>query len=332
MEQIVRQVIDMGVTLITISGGEPFLRERADRTITRLAGRFNNRGFLVYTNGTLIDRADRPAAWPGGQRVPGHQRGGLRAPDRRPPWPRRVPGRTARVRQLLAEQHVMAGFSATVTRENAEAICTDAFLDMRIEEGDLFGWFFLLQPIGRQPRPDLMLTADQRALLRETITRWRQQNRPIFLGDFWNDGHLTGGCIAGGRYYFHIYANGDISPCVFSPVACGNIFDIIRGTSPYASLNDFVQRHPVFVAYRSEQNRVSDRHRPCLLLDHPAAFRRVCRVEGCSPARNMPPGYLDGPIAQALDAASADWARAAETLPAHPAERQAAREAILPLP
>ena len=90
----------------------------------------------------------------------------------------------------------------------------------RIADGDLFGWFFLLQPIGRSPRPDLMVSPEQRLLLRSSIRRWRNTRRPIFLGDFWNDGPLVGGCLAGGRYYFHVYANGDISPCVFAPVAC----------------------------------------------------------------------------------------------------------------
>ena len=137
----------------------------------------------------------------------------------------------------------------------------------------------------------------------------------LLLGDFWNDGPLVGGCIAGGRYYFHIYANGDISPCVFAPVACGNIFDIILGKSEYASLNELVQRHPVFRAFRTEQQRITDRSRPCLLIDHPEALRRIRRVEGCRPAKNFPPGYLAGRIAGAVDAAAWEWAQKAASLP-----------------
>jgi hypothetical protein len=179
----------------------------------------------------------------------------------------------------------------------------------------MFGWFFLMQPIGRAPRPELMVTAQQRAVVRQAIMRWRQANLPIFLGDFWNDGPLVGGCIAGGRGYFHIYANGDISPCVFAPVASGNIFDIIAGRSEYASLNDLVQRNPVFVAYRAEQGKIKDRKRPCLLIDHPEAFRRIAGVNGCRPAKNMPAGYLDGEIARAIDLAAAEWRQLAPTLP-----------------
>jgi len=322
MEEIVEQVTQMGVTLVTISGGEPFLREKADRTLTRLAERFHNRGFLVYTNGTLIDEeiADRlgrvgnifPAiSVEGFEHQTNARRGsGIYAQNRE-------------ARRLLADNGVMTGFSATVTCENAEAICSDEFIEMRIEEGDLFGWFFILQPIGRSPRTDLMVRSEQRAMLRETVYRWRSENRPIFLGDFWNDGHLVNGCIAGGRYYFHIYANGDISPCVFAPVSCGNIFDIINGTSEYNSLDDFVQRSPVFRAFREEQRKITDRNRPCLLIDHPEAFRRVASLPQCRPAKNMVGGYLDGRIARTIDQVAGDWERYCRTqLPPLPAERE----------
>jgi len=323
MVEIVQQVIDMGVTLITISGGEPFLREQADRTITRLAERFNNRGFLVYTNGTLIDEQTADRMGRAGNIFPAisvegfeHQTDARRG--------RGIYQANRRVRSSLARAGVMTGFSATITRENVESICTDAFIDLRIEEGDLFGWFFLLQPIGRSPRPDLMVTAEQRALLRETVYRWRQEDRPIFLGDFWNDGPLVGGCIAGGRYYFHIYANGDVSPCVFAPVACENIFDIIRGKSEYSSLKQCVQENPVFRAYRAEQENITDRARPCLLIDHPEAFRRICKLDCCRAAKNMAPGYLDGAIARAIDDDAEQWRQAAANLPPLPWETESA--------
>jgi hypothetical protein len=117
-----------------------------------------------------------------------------------------------------------------------------------------------------------MASAEQRAQLRETVYRWRQEDRPIFLGDFWNDGPLVGGCMADGRYYFHIYANGDISPCVFSPIACGNIFDIGHGRSGYVSLRDFAERHPTFVAFRRERLPCGPEH------DRRLRRRRDCQA------------------------------------------------------
>jgi MoaA/NifB/PqqE/SkfB family radical SAM enzyme len=314
LEQIVRQVVDMGVTLITVSGGEPFLREKAERALTRLAERFPERGFLVYTNGSLIDGEVARRLGRVGNVFPAisvegseHQTDARRGKG--------VYALNRRARAALAEHEVMTGFSATVTRQNCESICTDQFIELRIEEGDMFGWFFLLQPIGRSPRPDLMVTAEQRAMLRETVNRWRLEDRPILLGDFWNDGHLVGGCIAGGRAYFHIYANGDISPCVFSPVACGNIFDIVEGRSEYRSLDEFVQNHPVFVAFREEQDKVSDRARPCMLIDHPHAFRRVFELPECYPAKNWAEGYVGGEIADHVDRVAERWRRVVPHLP-----------------
>mgnify|MGYP000218158983 CR=1 FL=1 len=318
MVDICRQVVDMGVSLITISGGEPFLREKQDQTLTRLARHFHDRAFMVYSNGTMIDEEIAERLGNVGNIFPAISVEGFEHQTDQ----RRGQGiyeQNRRVRQLLARYGVLTGFSATLTSKNVESICTDEFIDLRIKEGDLFGWFFMMHPIGRAPRVDLMLSAAQRTLVRQTIWRWRAEKRPIFLGDFWNDGHLTGGCIAGGRCYFHIYANGDISPCVFTPIAAGNIFDIIQGRSRYGSLDDFVQNNPVFKAFRDEQDKIKDRDRPCLLIDHPGAFRRiVATCADCRPAKNMPPGYLDGDIARKFDQVAKEWAEA--KLPPLPAE------------
>ena len=43
--------------------------------------------------------------------------------------------------------------------------------------------------------------------------------------DFQNDGEFVGGCIAGGRNYFHINSAGDAEPCVFIHYSNANIHD-----------------------------------------------------------------------------------------------------------
>ena len=44
--------------------------------------------------------------------------------------------------------------------------------------------------------------------------------------DFQNDGEFVGGCIAGGRNYCHINANGDVEPCVFIHYSSANIREV----------------------------------------------------------------------------------------------------------
>lgn len=314
---VIAELRDMGLTLVTFSGGEPFLREAKDKFITRMAAEFPNLGFLVYTNATMIDeeaarRLGEVANVYPAISVEGYER---ESDARRGAG---YSSNASRVRERLARNEVMYGFSATVTRKNAELVSSDEFIDRRIAEGDMFGWYFLLQPIGRRPDVSLLVTAEQRARLRDQIYKWRCERKPIFLGDFWNDGPLAGGCIAAGHAYLHIYGNGDISPCAFAPVACGNIMDIRSGKSPYRSLGEFVNRHPFFVRFREKQAEITDRRAPCPLMDHPEKFRAVCSQGEWFPGNNMPEGYLDGEIAKALDANAEEWRQALARMPQVP--------------
>jgi MoaA/NifB/PqqE/SkfB family radical SAM enzyme len=308
---------DMGLTLVTLTGGEPFLREARDRFITRMASEFPDLGFLVYTNSTMIDEDVARRLGEVGNVFPAISVEGYDAEtDAR--RGKSYSSRARTVREMLAEHEVLHGFSATVTRQNAHIFCTDEFIETRIREGDLFGWFFLLQPIGRKPDPTLFVTPEQRLALRERIYKWRKEGQPLFIGDFWNDGLLVGGCIAAGRGYFHIYADGSISPCVFAPIACVNIRDIYGGGSEYKSLSDVVNHHPLFKKFREKQATITDRRAPCMLMDHPDLIRQVCREAPWVPGNNMPEGYLDGAIAAALDATSSQWEAALREAPIFP--------------
>lgn len=317
LEATVKECAEMGTTLITLSGGEPFLREKEDAAITRLAETFPDLGFLVYTNSLCINEAIAQRIGEAGNVFPAISvEGTARHSDAR-----RGAGyyeNALNVRRMLAKNEVMYGCSVTVTRRNADYVVSEDFLDLRIDEGDMFAWYFLVQPIGRSPRTDLMVTADQRAHMREELYRFRSEGKPIFIGDFWNDGQFVDGCIAGGKYYFHIYANGDISPCVFAPVACGNMADIISRKGEYKSLTDFVDRHPFFVGFREKQKEVTDHRAPCMLIDHPEKFRELCAEHPWYPALNMPEGYLDGQIAKDVAETARLWGEKLRELPLSP--------------
>ena len=64
---------------------------------------------------------------------------------------------------------------------------------------------------------------------REFMYQWLRKMRnsktgkPLFVMDFQNDAEYVGGCIAGGRNYFHINSAGDIEPCVFIHYSDTNI-------------------------------------------------------------------------------------------------------------
>ena len=310
----------MGTYFITMSGGEVFMRP----DMFDIWKEHDDVFFQLYTNGTLIDDKVAARLEECGNVAPMISLEGFRERTDA----RRGPGAFDRVLSAmdsLREAGVMFGASFTETRENMEEIASDEILDLLVEKGALVAWYFQYIPIGREPHIELMPTPQQRDWLRRRLLDIREE-KSIFIGDFWNDGPLVDGCIAGGKYYFHIYANGDISPCVFSPIAVGNIFDIIEGKTPYRSLDDFVQRNPFFLGFREKQKLIHDRAAPCLLIDHPELFRDLCKNIPFKAAKNMPPDYLEGPIAKAIDELAAAWKALVPNLPPLPSERHAAEK------
>ena len=66
-------------------------------------------------------------------------------------------------------------------------------------------------PVGNDAAPQLLPNPEQREYMYHRIREIRA-TKPIFAMDFQNDGEYVGGCIAGGRRYLHINANGDGQP------------------------------------------------------------------------------------------------------------------------
>ena len=85
---------------------------------------------------------------------------------------------------------------------------------------------------------------------------------------------LTGGCIAGGRSYFHINNRGDVEPCVFAHFAADNIMS----KSLAEALNS-----PFFKAIRDRQPYNPNYLRPCMIIDNPAVLREVVKEGNAHP-------------------------------------------------
>jgi hypothetical protein len=123
-------------------------------------------------------------------------------------------------------------------------------------------------PVGKDPDISLMPTPEQRDYLRHRGMALREEF-PIFVVDFWNDAPFVGGCIAGGKNYIHINANGDVEPCVFTHIAVDKIFD----KSLVEVLNsDF------FKSIRSKQPYSENLLTPCMIIDNPHILREVTRT------------------------------------------------------
>ena len=96
-------------------------------------------------------------------------------------------------------------------------VTSDEFLDKMVSKGVRYGLYFNYMPVGKDASPDLIPTPAQRKYMYYWMKRVRNGStgKPMFIFDFQDDGPYVGGCIAGGRNYFHINSKGDMEPCVF---------------------------------------------------------------------------------------------------------------------
>ncbi len=268
LQRVLNEARSLGIHFIVISGGEPFIR----KDLLDLLEEFDDIYFQIYTNGTLIDAEMAKKLSKLGNALPCISVEGFEQETDK----RRGTGTFARIMNAmdcLNKAGVPFGFSATATRANNEFVVSDEFLDFYAQKGCFLGWFFNYMPIGREPELDLMPTPAQRNWRRERLNSIRETN-PILMADFWNDGPITGGCIAGGRSYLHINSNGDIEPCVFAHFAVDNIKD---KTLIEAMESKF------FWAIRDKQPFNKNLLRPCMIIDNPHILREVVTECGAHP-------------------------------------------------
>lgn len=254
LDDIIGQGKELGTYMYIFSGGEPLIRKD---DIISLCEKHSDCAFLAFTNASLIDEDFANEMLRVKNFVPAISVEGFEeATDFR-----RGKGTYQSVveaMELLREKKLAFGISCCYTSKNTDEIGSEAYFDRMIELGAKFAWFFTYMPVGVNAEPDLMVDPDQREFMYRQIRKFRR-TKPIFTIDFWNDGEYVKGCIAGGRNYLHINANGDIEPCAFIHYSDSNIRDKTL-LEAYKS--------PLFMEYRANQPFNQNHLRPCPLLDN----------------------------------------------------------------
>jgi MoaA/NifB/PqqE/SkfB family radical SAM enzyme len=281
-DSAIQQCKDLGIYFFTISGGEPFVRE----DLLEALEKHNDAFFQIYTNGTMINDALADRLLELGNAAPAISvEGYAEETDAR-----RGPGTHARVlaaMERLKERGILFGISGTVTKYNHDTLSSDEFFDFYSEKGALFAWLFQYIPIGREPNVELMSTPEQRNELRRRVRELRA-TKPIFVGDFWNDGEYVGGCMAGGRLYFHITSNGNVEPCVFCHFTVGNI-----KKQPLREILscDFFRA----IRYEQPYSEYRNLYTPCVIIDNPELLRRLVRDYGVRPSHEGAESIVEDP-------------------------------------
>ena len=299
LDRILDEAKELGIFGIVMSGCEPFLYPY----LLDMAEKHDEQAFMIYTNGTRIDDevADRlqkvgnisPCVSIEGWREETDSRRGQGTYDK-----------VLAAMERLHERGILFGASITVTRKNYKEVTSDEFIDFLIDKGVRYIWAFHYIPIGRTPNTDLMILPEQRAYLYER-TAYLRENKLMTYVDFWNDGELTNGCIAGGDSFFHITAKGDVEPCVFVHFAVDNIRD--------KSLKE-VLGSPFFREYQKRQPFSDNYLRPCPIIDVPDELRQMIQNNNACPTHEGADTILTGEVAGFLDQRAADWEKVADDI------------------
>ncbi len=258
LDDIVSQGKKLGIYFYMLTGGEPLVRKD---DIIKLCKKHHDCEFHAFTNGTLIDdefckQMDKVGnlslslSLEGFDEVNDSRRG------------QGVFNKVMHAMDLLKKYGQLFGLSICYTSKNYKTVTSDEFLDMVIEKGCRYIWYFHYMPVGNSAAEELLLTPEQREYMyyRVREIRSEESDKLIFTFDFQNDGEYVGGCIAGGRNYFHINANGDCEPCVFIHYSSANINEV--------SLLDALKQ-PLFMAYHDNQPFNNNHLRPCPMLENP---------------------------------------------------------------
>ena len=269
MDRIVTQGKELGIYLYFFTGGEPLVRKD---DIIRLCEKHDDCGFHAFTNGTLIDeKFCQEMKRVGNFSVAISLEGFDEVNDLR--RGKGVFDKVMHAMDLMKQYGLIFGTSICYTSKNYKVVTSDEFLDMIIEKGARFSWYFHYMPVGNDASTELLLDPDQREYMYHRIREIRAMKggKPIFAFDFQNDGEYVGGCIAGGRNYCHINPNGDVEPCVFIHYSGANIKEVDLLTA---------LKQPLFMAYRVNQPFNCNHLKPCPMLENPEILQRMVHETG----------------------------------------------------
>ena len=286
VEKVMNEIHDRwACRFVTISGGEPFMYSSEGKNLMDIFEKHKDMLFLVYTNGTLLNKdiagrlADMANVTPaisveGFEKETDQRRG------------------TGTFRKILnafenlREAGVPFGVSVTATNKNTDVLLTDEFYDYYFgQQGACYMWQFQLMPIGRgKDEMALMVTPEQRLALYRKWERLLSEKR-YCIADFWNSGVLSRGCIAYGRSggYAYIDWHGNVTPCAFVPYYVDNIYDLYDNgkTLSDALFSDFMKAGRQWQKEYGLNNWKKPKNwlMPCSIRDHYEIFRKTVLPE-----------------------------------------------------
>ncbi len=196
-DDVIEQAKSLGTFIFIFHGGEPL---NAEEEIIALCNKHSECEFMIYTDGKKLDEKFVQNMLRVRNLIVGLQIEG-----------RKLSKAAERAAKLLHSYKLPYIGMCFYDKDNQDEFNEEAFFDELIEQG--FKMILFLSSLKEED--DRLYDMIQK--LRET--------KPIMSIDFCKDRELTGGCVAGGRYYCNINVEGGVEPCFFVRQSDSNVLE-----------------------------------------------------------------------------------------------------------
>jgi len=267
---IIKEANTLGVFGHIFAGGEPFLFPK----LLQLCKEFNDRFFLILTNGTTLKQEDyKQLKRLGNIAILVSIEGDADFTNKR--RGQNVYEQAMTTLQKLKKIGVICGVSVTITRNNYAFWMNPDHIDHLISQGIRIGTFIEYIPLtpahtAGDSDHDLLLTPKERKLFRSQMLSYRN-SKPIYIVHSPGDEEFFGGCVSAGRGFAHITSMGDLTPCPISNIATHNLTT--------STLREGLAS-PLFSEIRANEHLLETEGMPCALFAHPKEVDELAESVG----------------------------------------------------
>ena len=219
LNNIIKQAHELGISFVVVAGGEPFMR----KNFFEITKDYPDIIFIIFTNGLLLNEEMIKTIQNQKNIVPLISLEGCEeeTDDVRG---KGVYTRLENTMKKLKKQKMFFGTSLTLTSKNFETITSETFIQNLIDIGCKFFLFIEYNPI-KPGTEKLMVTHSQRKKTMGIMGTFRAKWPALFIS-VPGDEDKIGGCLAAGRGFIHISAEGDVEPCPFAPYSDMNLKNV----------------------------------------------------------------------------------------------------------
>jgi MoaA/NifB/PqqE/SkfB family radical SAM enzyme len=278
LEGILSQSQLQGCSFFGILGGEPLMYPDLLRVLSRHPDCY----FQIFTNGTLLSDGMAAEMRRMGNVTPLISIEGLAEASDERRGGRDVYPRALEALAVCRRHRLITGVATSVCQSNFEDLVSEPFVEDLVKRGVHYVWYYVYRPVGRDPAPELALTADQIVALRRFIVGIRTRAPLIVVDAYWDhEGNAL--CPAAVGISHHVGPEGDIEPC--PPVQFAR--------ERYAAGADLAGLVVGSEFLRRFRQSASGGTRGCILLESPAVLLDLVRQTGAYDTSGRGTGEAD---------------------------------------